>query len=320
MTKLWRRILALLVAVVPLAAAAQSYPDKPVRIVVPYPPGGGVDVLARAIAAELTGRWGQTVIVDNRGGAESIIGADVVAKAPADGYTLMMTINQTFTTNPFVRRSLPYDPDKSFVPVSNFAQGGILVLAHPSLPVKNLRELVAYARKEPGKLNYAGFGNASLAFELLKKREGLNVVQVPYKGINPALQAILAGDIQVIVVSAGSVMGSIKAGKLRPLAIAAKERSSLFPDVPTSREEGYGYMQAGVWMGMFAPAGTPRSVIDKLHADTTAIVRVPDFSAKHISALGWDVVANTPNQFAGSIREEMTVMGEMFRALDIKPE
>lgn len=312
--------LALLLAVLPIATPAQSFPDKPVRIVVPYPPGGGVDVLARALAAELTGRWGQTVIVDNRGGAESVIGADVVAKSPPDGYTLMMTINQTITTNPFQRKSLPYDAEKSFIPVSMLAQGGTMVLANPSLPANNLRELVAYAKKQPGKLNYAAFGNGNLAFEMLKKRESLNIVQVPYKGVNPALQALLAGEIQILVGSAGSALGSIKAGKVRPLAITAKERSPLFPDVPTTVEEGFPYVQSGVWMGLFAPAGTPQAVIDKLSGETMRITRAPEFSNKYITANGWDVIANTPAQFTAAIRDETATMGEMFRVLGIQPE
>ena len=316
-------LMLLVVATLDTEALAQSFPTKPVRIVIPFPPGGGVDLLARTIAAELGPRWGQNVLVENRAGGNSVVGAEYVARAPADGHTLLMTVNTTLTTNPFLLKSLPYDPARSFAPITLVAQGAMLVLAHPSVAAQDLRELVGLARRLPGSLNYASFGpgtQSQLIFESMNRREDIRLVHVPYKGIAPAVTATIAGETQLVVASPGSIPGGIANTRLRPLAIAGRARSPLFPHVPTTSELGYPYAQALVWMAILAPAGAPSAIVDRIQRDVTAIVREPEFAAKHITGRGWEVVASNPDQLATTIRDELAAMGELFRAADIRPE
>ncbi len=323
MQSLKRAVLFVACLVCSLAALAQGFPAKPVRIVVPYPPGGALDVLARAFSADLTAMWSQPVVVENIPGAASIVGTDRVAKAPADGYTLLMTTNPTVVGNRFLYAKLPFDPDKDLAPVTIVAKSGQLIVAHSSLPANNLTELVALAKKEPGKIPYGSYGNGTqpqLLLELIKKRAGIDLLHVPYKGIAPAITAVTAGEVMLTVSSPAGVAGLIRSGKLKALAIADPKRSREFPDVPTTAEQGFPYAQSAVWFGVFAPAGTPSGIVDGLHRDFTAVAQKADFRQNQIEAKGFDLVASTPQEAAAVIRSETAATGEMVTAAGIKPE
>lgn len=304
-------------------APAQQFPARVVRVIVPFPPGGGIDVLVRAMAVDLTAKWGQPVIIENRAGAGSNIGAEAVAKAAPDGHTLLATVNQTFTSNRYLYKALPYDPERSFVPVTLMVQSDHFLLAHPSFAAKDLRELVALAKRQPGKLNYGSFGQGSqphLAFETLNKREGLDLQHVPYKGIAPLLTAVTAGEVPLATGSAGVAGELLRAGRLKALAIAGKRRAGQFPDVPTTAEQGYPYLIASIWYGLFAPAGTPATVVEKIGSDARAILKTPAFAQKQVTARGLDVVASSSQELAAVIKEESANVGEMIRAAGVKPE
>lgn len=313
--------LALLVGAGP--ATAQAFPSKPVRIVVPFPPGGGVDVLIRAVGAELSARWGQPVIIDNRAGAGGLIGAQAVATAPPDGYTLLATINQTITSNRFLYKNLPYDPDKSFAPVSLMVTSDQFLVANPALPAKDLRGLVALARSGQPPLAYGSFGSGSqphLLYELLKTQEKLAITHIPYKGIAPAMSAVLGGEIQLSTGSAGVVGELLRAGKLTALAVAGKRRSAQFPEVPTTAEQGWPALLAPTWYALLAPAGTPPALVDQLAAAVHAVLTQPAFAERNARSKGLDVVAGGPAELAAAIREDVALTGAMVATAGVQPE
>lgn len=314
----------LLAAAVPaFAQGTGGFPNKLVRIVVPFPPGGGIDVLIRAVAAELGQRWGQSVIVENKAGGGTLIGADHVARAPADGYTLLATVNQTFTSNRFLYKSLPYDPERGFIPIMQMVESEQLIVAHASVPANDLKDFVALAKREPQKYPYGSFGPGTqphLAFALLGKRENLDLTHVPYKGVAQLMTAVAAGEVAVSTGS-GSVAGALlQSGRMKALAITSRQRSPLYPNLPTAQEQGYGYLTAAIWYGLFAPAGTPAGVVEKIHADVRAILRDPAFAEKNATSRNLTVVANTPQQFQAALREEVAAVGEMIRAAEVRPE
>ncbi|MBS0337547.1 MAG: tripartite tricarboxylate transporter substrate binding protein [Proteobacteria bacterium] len=314
---------AVLLAGAAVPALAQTYPSRTVRIIVPFPPGGGIDIVIRAVAAELTERWKQAVVVENKPGIGSIVGAEAVAKAAPDGYTLLATVNQTITANRFLFKSLPYDPDKSFAPVTIMVKSDQMLLAKAALPAKDLRELVALARREPGKLNYGSYGNGSqpqLAYELLNNREKLEIVHIPYKGIAPLLTALAAGEVDLATGSANVAMGLIKGGKVKPLAAAGKERLPQFPDLPTTAELGFPYLTASIWYGLFAPAGTPAALLAKISDDVRSVLRTPAFAERHATSKGLEIVANSPQEVGPVVRDEVAGLAEMVRAARIEPE
>jgi tripartite-type tricarboxylate transporter receptor subunit TctC len=305
------------------AYAQQSFATKPVRIVVPYPPGGGIDILARALAPELSQLWGQPVVVENIAGASGIIGTEKVASAPGDGHTLMMTTNPTIVGNRFLYKSLPYDPDRNLVPLTMVLQSGQMVVAHPSLTANSMKELVELARRSPGKVTYSSYGNGTqpqLFFEAVAKREGVEFLHVPYKGIAPAQTAAIAGEVMLTVASPGQIGAMVKAGKLKALAIGASTRSREFPAVPTTAEAGYPYAVSSVWYGMFAPASMPPALVERIARDIASVAKRPEFTEKQITSRGLDLVANTPAEFAAAIRAEVVVTGEMVKAAGVKPE
>ena len=315
--------LALFLAAASSLAAAQSYPDRMVTIVIPFPAGGGIDVLTRAVAAELTTKWKHPVIIENKPGAGSLIGAGAVAKAPADGYTLMATVNQTMTANPFLFKKLPYDPVKSFAPVQLMVQSDMLVLANPKLPANNLKELAALVQKEPQKHNFGSFGQGSqphLMFEQFNKRENLDLLHVPFSGIAPLLTALIGGHVELATGSAGVGGELIKTGKLKALAIVSKERSKAFPDVPTAAELGYPYLRASIWYALFAPKGTSTEIVDKINKDVKQILSNPEFAERHITSKGLRLVASSPADLASVIEEETAATAEMVKAAGVKPE
>ena len=282
-------------------AQAQPYPTKPIRIVVPYPAGGGIDVLSRLLGARLAQRFNQTVVIDNKPGAGTIVAAESVARATPDGYTLMVTTDATISINPHLYAKLPYDPVKDFAPITQLVFLNQLLVAHAALPVSNLKALVAYAKAQPGKLNYASYGIGSqphLAMEIFKNQSGTDIVHVPYKGIPQAVPAAIAGEVQLTFSGAASTQAHIKAGRLKALAIGGNARLPLMPEVPTFAEQGFADVPANAWFGLFAPAGTPRDVIAALHAEVTRILKEPEFLQKEIIAKGYELVAGTPEEFA----------------------
>ncbi len=283
------------------AQSAAQYPSKPIRIVVPYPAGGGIDVLSRVIGERLSRLWGQPVVVDNKPGAGTLVGAEFVARAPADGYTLMVTTDSTLTINQHLYARLPYDPVKDFAPITQLVLLNQLLLANPGVPANNLKELIAYAKANPGKLNYASYGAGSqphLAMETLKSQAGINIVHVPYKGIPQAVPAAIANEVQLTFSGAASSKGFIDAGKLKALAVGGKTRMAALPNVPTFTESGFPDVPSNAWFGLFAPANTPRDIIMKIQTEVVKILKDPEFNQKEIVAKSYDLVASTPEEFS----------------------
>lgn len=306
-----------------VSTLAQEFPSRTILIVVPYPAGGSTDVLARALGSELSKVWGQSVMVENISGASSIIGANKVAKAAPDGHTLLLTIDPTVVSNRFLFKDLPYDPDKSLVPITMIARSGEMVLANPSFPANNLREVVDAARDSPGKVAYASFGigtTAHLMFETIGKREDVHFLHVPYKGIMPDVLAVAAGEVQVTLASPAAAGSMVRAGKIKALAIGGLKRSSLFPDVPTIAEAGYPYVDSVIWWGLFAPRGTSAQLVDRINHDVTNIVKRPEIIQKYFAAYGLDPVADTPSEFVATIRADVKITAEMVKAAGVQPQ
>jgi tripartite-type tricarboxylate transporter receptor subunit TctC len=301
---------ALACATLPLggAAQAQAYPNKPIRIVVPYPAGGGLDVMARLLGDRLGKRLGQAAVIENKPGAGTIIGADTVAKAAPDGYTLMITADTTITLNQHLYAKLPYDPVKDFVPVTQLVQLSQLLVLNAEVPANNLKELIAYAKANPTKLNYASYGSGTpphLAMETLKSLTGISVTHVPYKGLPQAVPAAIAGEVQMTFSGAASSMQHIKSGRLKAMAIGGKNRLPILPEVATFTELGYPEVPASTWFGVFVPAGTPREVVTKLHGEFKALMTEPEFVQKEVVAKGYELSANTPEEFSALIAAEI---------------
>jgi tripartite-type tricarboxylate transporter receptor subunit TctC len=309
------RVLAVVAAACALAAVApaqaQSYPTKPVRIVVPFPAGGTTDIVARAVGAELQKSWGQSVVIDNRGGAGGNIGADVVAKSEGDGYTLLMgtvgthAINQAlFTQN---GQKMPFDPVKDFVPVTLCAAVPNVMVINPKLPVNSVAEFIQYAKANPGKLNMASSGNGTsihLTGELFKTVTGTYMVHFPYRGSAPALTDLIAGNMNVMFDNLPSALPHIKSGRLKALAVTSKAASSALPGVPTVEQAAnLKDFDASSWFGLFAPAGTPRAIVDKIQADVAKALSVPEVRERLV-AQGAQPGGNTPDQFAAFIKAE----------------
>ena len=301
----------------------QSYPDRPVKIVLGVPPGGGLDVLVRGVAQELTARWGKSVVVENRPGASGLIAAEGVANATPDGYTLLATTDQIYMGNRYAFKNLPYNPDTSFANIVIMARAEQFLLANPEVPAKTLPELIALEKQKPGSLAYGTWGDGSpphLVYETLNKNTGSKFLHVPYKGVAPVLNAITANEVQLSVGSSGVAGQLLKAGKVKALAFAAKERSPLFPDVPTTAELGFPDIQAFIWFGLAAPAGTSQAIIDKISADVRDVIRQPAFAERFINALGWKVIASTPAETDQIIKDELPIIRDMSAAAGVKPQ
>lgn len=318
-----RVILALLLGIgAAKAVQAQNYPSRLVRFIVPFPPGGGVDLVIRAAAQELSSKWGTPVIVENRAGAGGTIGTDAVFRAAPDGYTLLATVNQTITTAPYLFKSLPYDPTK-LTPVMLMVQSDNFLLANPTVPANSIHELVDLVKKEPKKWTFGSFGRGSqpqLLFEYLNKTAGLDVLHIPYNGISPLLIAMISGEVALTTGSAGVAGEFMRAGKLKALAIAGKKRSPQFPDVPTTDEAGYGYLQSSIWYAVFAPPGTSAEIVQKIGGDLRAILKQPDFVEHQIISKGLGVIASTPQELADVVQQENASLKAMIEAAGIQPE
>jgi tripartite-type tricarboxylate transporter receptor subunit TctC len=306
--KLFRYLASTLLVCLPLVAAAQAsdFPTKAIRIVVPFPPGGATDAAARLVAVKMAEHWGQPVLVDNRAGAGGNVGSELVAKSPADGYTLVMGVTGSHAINTSLYSKMPYDPVADFVAISQVAVVPNVLVVHPSVPAKNLAELMALAKKEPGKLNYASLGNgtaAHLGMEMLKSEAGVDITHVPYKGSAPAVSDLLAGQVQMMVDGLPSALPHVKAGKLRAIAITSLHRAPSLPDLPTIAETYPGFY-ADAWSGLFAPKGTPQPVVDKLSAEVQRILKLPEVREK-LAALGAEPVGSTQAEFAAHVKKEI---------------
>lgn len=319
-------LFASLTAIAALAAgtagAQPAFPQKTVTFVVPLAAGGGTDILARKVAQGLGALWGQTVVVENVAGASSIIGAQRVAKAAPDGHTLMVTTNGAIVGNRYLFKSLPYDPDKDFIPVAQLADIDMVLLAHNSLQANSLKELVALAKKEPGRVTYASYGNGSqphLLLELFNTRENIQLVHVPYKGLGPALTSVMAGETMMTLTGRGSGDAAIRSGKTKVLNYNSDQRDPLLPDVPTSKESGYPYFRVSTWHGVFAPKGTPKEIVAKINRDIITVLNQPEMR-EDISKRGYGMPTRTPEQFAAMISDEIKDTGEMVKAAGLKPE
>ena len=302
-------------------AVAQSqpgYPAKPVRLVVPFPPGGGADYLARMLVDKLGQRLGQQVIVDNRSGANGNIGMEVVAKAPPDGYTLVITSVGTWAVNPSLYK-LPFDAVKDFAPVIQVSSSPGVLVVHPSLPVRNVKELVALARAQPDKLDYGsagigGFGHISAAVFTLMT--GTRMVHVPYKGAGPALMDLLAGQIQVLFNDATATMPHIKSGRMRPIAVTSIKRMQALPELPTIDEAGVKGYDNSAWIAIAAPAGTPKEIIARLNSELSAILKLPDIQERSV-AMGAVIVGGTPEQLADYLKSEIVKFARVVKEAKI---
>ncbi len=304
-----------------LPVAAQSFPAKPVRIVVPYPPGGPLDEVARALALKLSPVWGQQVLIDNRSGAGGSIGADVVAKSPPDGYTMVLANSGPITINVSLRKDLPYDPQKDLAPVTQIISGPMVLVVHPSLPVKSVKDLIALARANPGKLNYAsaGVGNLQhLGMEHLQALAKVKMNHVPYKGAAPAFIDTLSGRIDLQFANIVGVLPHVANKRVRAIAISAARGSTVLPDVPGVAATLPQFDLDG-WMGLFVRAGTPPDIIAKLHRDLAAAVQSPDYRER-FAQRGADVVVGGPEGLAKIVREEIPIYAGIIKSAKITPE
>ncbi|HXF66763.1 MAG TPA: tripartite tricarboxylate transporter substrate binding protein [Burkholderiales bacterium] len=313
---------AALAAPVLLPAQAQDYPVKPVRIIVPFPPGGGNDTIARLVGQKLSPALGQQVIVDNRPGAGGTIGAELAAKSAPDGYTLFLAGVASHGINPNLRRKLPYDPVRDFHGVSLIASAPLLVVVHPSLPVASVKQLVALAKARPGAINFAsnGTGGSShLAVELFKMMTGTDMVHIPYKGLSLALTDLLSGQVQLMFSSAVAMLPQVKAGKLRAIAMTGAKRSPAIPEIPTVAEAGVPGYETGSWYGIVAPAKTPRPVIERLGREIAAITRSPEISGR-LTEEAVIPIGSAPEEFDAHIKRELARWAQVIARAKIAEE
>jgi tripartite-type tricarboxylate transporter receptor subunit TctC len=315
-----RFVLSLFIFLIPGISFAQTYPSKAIRLIVPFPPGGSNDIVGRMVGQQLGERLGQSVVIDNRGGAGGTIGTDMAAKATPDGYTLLL-VSVAHAFNPAMYRKLPYDPEKAFVPIGMVAAGPVALMVYPGVPAHSVKELIALAKASPGKLNYATAGIGSfqhLASELFKLQTGVEMVHIPYKGGGPAMMDTIAGQAQVNMASLIQVGPHVKSGKLRLLATSGTKRSSLFPDVPTVAETVPGY-DATNWWGLIAPAGTPQPVVSKLSSELEALLK-SDETKKRVESEGADIIRMTPAEFGRFISDETQKWAAVVKQAGITPE
>lgn len=316
-----KHIITLLCALAMAASAvhAQNYPSKPIRWVVPSSAGGGNDYLARLFGAKMTENWGQQVLVDLRPGAAGIVGSDIVAKAPPDGYTILI-VATGYGLNPSLYARLPYDTIDDFARINLLAFSPNVLVVHPSLPVKSVKQLIALAKARPGDLNYASSGAGTgghLSIELLKHMAGIDMVHIPYKGAGDATAAAVSGQVQLLMTAPGAAIPFVKAGRLRALAVGSAKRVKAMPDVPTVAEAALPGYDVDGYYGVLAPAKTPRVIIDKLYAELDRILKLPDVN-QQMEARGFDPVSYTPEKFTDHVKKEMQKWPPVFKAAGIK--
>ena len=309
------------ILITPLTAAAQQYPTKAIRFVVPFAPGGGTDIIGRVVAQALNDALGQPVVVDNRGGAGSTLGTEIVAKSPADGYTILFG-NISLAFNATLYTKLRYDTIRDLAPISLSAVQPNILVIHPGLPAKNLKEFIELARAHPGKYNYASAGTGSgthLAAELLKLQTKIDIVHVPYKGTGPALTDLLGGQINMMVSTFASALPHVKSGRMRALGVTTAKRSPAAPDVPTLIEGGVAGYDYSTWYGLLAPAGTPKPIIDMLNATNRKVLARDDIKQK-LESQGVDPIVNTPAEFSAYMKSETEKWGKVVKATGAKAE
>ena len=305
-TSVFRLAAAAVLTLICAVAAAQPYPNRPVRIVVPQAAGGGVDIMARAVAQKLTESWGQQVIVDNRPGANGIIGIEPVVKSKPDGYTLSAAFTSVLTINPHVYKALPYHPVRDFAPITQTVTNTMVLVVHPSLPVRSVKELVALARTRPGEINYGSFGVGNLthlAGELLSTEARIKMVHVPYKGETPAITELIGGQVVLLSAVSSAAAPHIKSGRARLIATGGEKRSPAWPDTPSMAEAGYPNATVTGWNGFLAPAGTAREIVEKIQRDSAKHLLSGELRDR-LSALGAEPVGSTPDQFTAFIKSE----------------
>ena len=301
--------------------AAGGFPNKQVRIIVPFPAGGLADNLARGLAQDLAREWGQPVVVENRPGANTIIAAQATAKSPADGYTLMMANDPTLSSNQYLYSKLPYDPVRDLVPVINVAETLEVLVVGPAFKGRSLADLLAEAKASPGQLTYGTYGLGSKAHidaEAFSKAAGIKLMHVPYKGVAEVVPALIGGQVQMSFTGVPPVVPVVKGGQLRAIAVAAPKRSALLPDVPTFTEIGLTGFHSSAWFGLVAPAGTPRAVIDKIAGDASRIIVKPDFQVRYITGVGLELLNQGPDQFAEFLQRDRATYANYIKDLGVK--
>ena len=321
-----RRIATVLLATLLAAAsfsvnAGEAYPSRPIRLIVPFPPGGGTDIMGRMVGNYLHEKMGVTTVVDNRGGAAGIIGTDAVAKSAPDGYTLLLGSVSTISMNPSLYAKLPYDTLKDLAPVALFASSPSVIVVPIKLPAQSFKELIALAKAKPGVLNFAsaGSGTAShLGSELLKLAAGLDIVHVPYKGTGPVMTDLIAGQVSMFQSPIPPALPMIKAGQLRPLAVTSLTRSVLMPDVPTVAESGINDFEVIVWFGILAPGGTPPAIVERLNKELSEMTKLPEVRER-LAAQGAEPLVSTPEAFGRKIRDDIQKWGKVVQSAGIKP-
>ena len=308
-----------LVAAAPVANA-QGYPNRPVRVIVQYPPGGTPDIYGRIMSQELTKLWGQSVVVENRTGASGTIGTDTVVKASPDGYTLLFASDAPITIVPNLVKKLPYDPVRDLQPISNVAAGGFVLMVHPSVPAHNLKELITWIRAQNGKASFASSGNGSqqqFSMELIRKMAGgLDMIHIPYKGFGQGLADVLAGQVPMIFGGATASIAITRSGKLRGMGITTKTRAKMMPDIPAIAELFSGY-EILAWYGFLGPVGMPRELVNKINADVVSIVKRPDFQER-LTRDALDAIGNTPEEFAAQIKADLAMWARMIQDSGVK--
>ncbi len=322
--RLARRVLLAALAAPALARAqGADWPSRQVRLVVPFPPGGGLDVHSRALADRLQPAWRQAVVVENRPGGSTVPGTDAVAKAPPDGHTLLVTADNSITANPHLIRSLPHDPMRDLAPVSLLVEVHQMILVHPSVRARSMADLVAAARAEPGRLNFGSYGSASqphLSFGALMARERIELTHIPYRGVPPAILATVTGEVQMTLAGIASSLEHLRAGTLRALAVGRPARFDQLLEVPTLAEAGYGEIDPRTWFGAFAPAGTPPGLVARISRDLSAAMADPAIRDRHLTPNGYTVHAGTPEAAAAFLREDLDYKHRLVAAAGIRPE
>jgi tripartite-type tricarboxylate transporter receptor subunit TctC len=315
-------VCAIAPGVVSPAAFAQAYPNKPIRMIVPFPPGGTADILGRAIGQKLAENVGQQVIVENRAGANGNIGAQIVAKSPPDGYTLLMSPQSTLTNNPSLYSALPFDTLKDFAPITLVAETPHFIVVHPSVPAKTVGDLIALAKAKPGYLTFASAGSGSslhLSGELFKSMSGIDIVHIPYKGAAPAVTDLLGGQVSMMFDTGPSALPHVRSGKTRAIAVTTAKRSRLMPDLPTVVESGLPGYDVTTWFGLVAPSGTPREIVTKLNTEVVRILQAPEVKER-LETQAADPVGNTPEEFAAIIRADIAKWGEVIKLAGVRIE
>ena len=309
-------------AALSVSALAQNYPTKPLRIIIAQAPGSATDVISRVVGNRLGEALGQSIVIDARPGAGGVLGTDIAAHSPADGYTLFMGNNSTHGSNPALYSKLPYDAIRDFVPIIYVAATPYVLSVHPSMPVKTLKELIAFAKSKPGEINYASAGNGSthhFSGELLKALAGINIVHVPYKGSTPALGALVAGEVSMMFSNVADTKPLFQGGRIRSIAVTSQKRANALPDVPTIAEAGLKDFDVTSWFGLLAPAGTPAAIITRVNAEAVKVLLRADVKAA-LNAQGLEVISSTPEQFGNHIKTEIARMTKIAQSAGIKAD